>query len=51
MDNLGIKPYTTRVKRMRAKKLAKAFPQYDPRIIMMYSETSKMMPTQSDELP
>jgi len=51
MDNLGIKPYTTRVKRMRAKKLAKAFPQYDPRIIMLYSETSKMMPNQSDELP
>lgn len=49
MDNLGIKPYTTRVKRMRANNLAKAFPQYDARVIMMYSETSKMVPGSNED--
>jgi hypothetical protein len=42
MDNLGIKPYTTRIKRMRAKWLVKDFPQYDAGVLMLYSETSKM---------
>lgn len=42
MDNLGIKPYTTRIKRMRAKRLVKEFPQYDAGILMLFSETSKI---------
>ena len=49
MDNLGIKPYTSRVKKMRARNLAKEFPQYDSRIIMMYSESSKMVPTPEED--
>lgn len=49
MDNLGIKPYTTRVKKMRAKNLANDFPQYDARVIMQYSETSKMDPVSQDD--
>lgn len=39
LDNLGIKPYTSRVKRIRAERLAEAFPQYDPRALFAYSET------------
>lgn len=50
MDNLGIKPYTTRIKRKRARSLADRFPQYDAGILMMYSETSKMVLSADDEL-
>jgi hypothetical protein len=39
LENLGIKPYTQRVKRYRAERLAQAFPQYDPRALLSYSET------------
>lgn len=48
MDNLGIKPYTTRVKRWRANRLAQAYPRYDARVLMLYSETSKMVPGADD---
>jgi len=37
MDNLGVKPYTTRVKQMRAQHLADLYTQYDKKLIMDYS--------------
>jgi hypothetical protein len=42
LDNLGIKPYTSKIKRMRGERLATAFPQYDPRILIGYSESAKV---------
>lgn len=49
MDNLGIKPYTTRIQKRRARALANEFPQYDANIVMQYSETSKMIPEAEDD--
>lgn len=43
LDNLGIKPYTQRIKRWRAEHLAGLYPQYDSRIVMNYSESSGMV--------
>uniref|UniRef100_A0A7S2YT15 Uncharacterized protein n=1 Tax=Entomoneis paludosa TaxID=265537 RepID=A0A7S2YT15_9STRA len=37
MDNLGVKPYTTRVKHMRAQHLADLYPQYDRNLLMNFS--------------
>jgi hypothetical protein len=38
--NLGFKPYTHRLKRFRGERLAKAFPRYDRRLLMQFSETA-----------
>ncbi|KAL7578706.1 hypothetical protein ACA910_015945 [Epithemia clementina (nom. ined.)] len=43
LENLGIKPYTKRIKRWRAEHLAGLFPEYDSRVIMNYSESSGMI--------
>ena len=43
MDNLGVKPYTSTLKKMRGRKLALAFPKYDSRVIMDFSETDPLM--------
>ena len=43
MENLGIRPYTRKLKQMRATKLAKEFPRYDPRIIQKFSETDPLV--------
>lgn len=43
MENLGIRPYTRKLKSMRAKKLAAAFPQYDPIVIHAFSETDPLV--------
>lgn len=40
LDNLGIKPYTQKVKQWRAERLAEKFPQYDINVVMAYSKTS-----------
>jgi hypothetical protein len=40
IQNLGLKPYTRKVKDWRAKRLVKAYPQYDERVIMKYSTSS-----------
>lgn len=37
--NIGIRPYTEKIQRMRASKLAAAFPQYDSKIIIEFSES------------
>jgi hypothetical protein len=39
IQNMGMKPYTSRMKHWRAQRLAKAFPQYDEHVLMSYSET------------
>merc|ERR1712150_386706 len=39
LENLGARPYTRMVKVRRAAALARSFPQYDPSIIMDYSES------------
>lgn len=43
MDNLGIKPYTTALKKRRGRLLAQSFPRYDPEIIMDFSETDPLV--------
>ena len=43
LENLGIKPYTQRIKRWRAEHLASVFPQYDSKVVMNYSESTGMM--------
>jgi hypothetical protein len=40
IQNLGIKPYTELVKQWRGERLAKAFPRYDARILLAYSESA-----------
>jgi hypothetical protein len=40
LDNLGIKPYTHKVKQWRAERLAEKFPHYDINVIMNYSKSS-----------
>jgi len=45
MDNLGIKPYTSKIKQMRGERLAKAFPQYDSRFLIAYSQTATIYNT------
>jgi hypothetical protein len=40
VQNLGIKPYTELIKQWRGERLAKAFPKYDPRVLLAYSESA-----------
>ena len=40
MDNLGFKPYTSKIKQMRGERLARAFPKYDARLLIAYSQTA-----------
>ncbi|KAL7578722.1 hypothetical protein ACA910_015959 [Epithemia clementina (nom. ined.)] len=40
MDQLGIKPYTQRLRNMRAERLAQQFPAYDREVLMNFSETA-----------
>jgi len=40
--NLGIRPYTARVKRWRAERVAAAFPTYDAGVVMAYSQSSPL---------
>lgn len=42
LQNLGLKPYTEKVKRWRGERLAEAFPQYDASVIIAYSESSSL---------
>jgi hypothetical protein len=42
LDNLGLKPYTRRIKEWRGGRLTKAFPQYDARILMAFSTSSSL---------
>lgn len=44
IHNLGIKPYTARVKHWRAERLADAFPKYNADIIVSYSKSSTFRP-------
>ena len=43
MVNLGIKPYTGFIKGRRGNHLADAFPKYDRKILIAYSETARLM--------
>mmetsp|Transcript_6211 Transcript_6211/g.13402 ORF Transcript_6211/g.13402 Transcript_6211/m.13402 type:complete len:276 (+) Transcript_6211:103-930(+) len=43
MLNLGMKPYTGWIKAYRGQKLANAFPQYEEKILIAYSETANFM--------
>lgn len=43
MDNLGIRPYTRALKKRRGRALANAFPNYNSKVIMHFSETDKLM--------
>lgn len=40
VQNLGVKPYTALVKQWRGERLAQAFPKYDARILIAYSESA-----------
>lgn len=42
LDNLGVKPYTHKVKQWRAERLAEKFPQYDVNVIIAYSKTANI---------
>jgi len=42
MKNLGIRPFTASLKQTRARKLHKAFPQYDPAILSDFSTTAPL---------
>jgi hypothetical protein len=38
IEKLGFRPYTEKIKSIRAKRLAEAFPQYDSGVLMGYSK-------------
>lgn len=40
ITNLGVKPYTGKIKELRGKRLVKAFPQYDRGILMEFSTSA-----------
>jgi hypothetical protein len=40
IQNLGAKPYTARIKQWRGERLAQAFPEYDPSVLIAYSASS-----------
>lgn len=42
IQNLGVKPYTEKVKQWRGERLSNAFPQYDARFLIAYSESSSI---------
>jgi hypothetical protein len=42
IGNLGVKPYTGKVKEWRANRLAEAYPQYDERVIKNFSNSSRI---------
>lgn len=42
MNNLGVRPYTRWIKCRRGRELAEAFPMYDAKIIVAYSETADL---------
>ena len=39
IENIGIRPYTQKIMKSRAEKLAAAFPQYDATVIMAFAES------------
>ena len=43
MKNLGIKPFTAKMKEIRAKSLAKEFPQYSEHFLHEFVETDPMI--------
>jgi hypothetical protein len=43
MANLGIRPYTTALKKRRGRSLAALFPRYDANVVMAFSETDPLM--------
>jgi hypothetical protein len=42
LSNLGIRPYTRHVKSIRTKRLQDKYPQYDARIVGMFSKTARL---------
>lgn len=40
IQNLGVSPYTKRIKQWRAERLAAAFPTYDTAVVMAYSKSA-----------
>jgi hypothetical protein len=40
LHQLGVKPYTDQMKKMRARRLAEAFPQYSKDLLVAYSVSS-----------
>mmetsp|Transcript_8966 Transcript_8966/g.16118 ORF Transcript_8966/g.16118 Transcript_8966/m.16118 type:complete len:113 (-) Transcript_8966:129-467(-) len=42
IQNLGLKPFTKYLKEMRARNLAKAFPQYNEHFLIEFGETDPM---------
>jgi hypothetical protein len=42
IENLGVKPYTSKVKEWRANRLAEAYPQYDQRVIKNFSVSARI---------
>jgi hypothetical protein len=43
MQNLGIRPFTGKLKEKRAQRLMSAFPKYDAGIIEAFSETDPII--------
>ena len=43
IQNLGLRPYTSSVKKFRADRLASTFPQYDSELIGKYSEAEPLI--------
>ena len=40
IQNLGVSPYTKRIKQWRAERLAAAFPNYDTAVVMAFSKSA-----------
>jgi len=40
MENLGIKPYTRKLKQWRAERVVQKYPKYDANVLSQYSRTS-----------
>lgn len=43
LENLNAHPYTAKYKNMRAERLAKAFPKYNPFVVKSFSEGDSLM--------
>jgi len=45
LQQLGVKPYTDQMKKMRARRLAQAFPQYCEALVVAYSMSTPFYDT------
>ena len=50
LENLGIRPYTSKFKERRAMRLCKEFPQYSKYVVASFSEGDSLSPDPIDSV-